>query len=144
MPKSDVSGGFNSEKLQQKSKQNLKTTSQLKIQQDRDKKKTSSLQKKLKAKQMLKQATQPTLTDEDAKRKITKKISQNRGLTKHTKKEFRNPRVKLRLKYKKAESKHNRLVRKVKGPRPPVEAYDGEATGINDRVVRSVNLSHRS
>ena len=97
----------------------------------------SPLQEKLKVKQLLQQ------DNDDGKRKITKKIAQNRGLTKHTRKEYRNPRVKLRVRYAKAEKKHNARVKKVAGPRPTVEAYDGEATGINDRVVRSVSLSHR-
>lgn len=40
--------------------------------------------------------------DEDAKRAITYQISKNKGLTPRKKKELRNPRVKHRMKFRKA------------------------------------------
>lgn len=40
--------------------------------------------------------------DEDAKRAITYQIAKNKGLTPHKKKELRNPRVKHRMKFRKA------------------------------------------
>jgi U3 small nucleolar RNA-associated protein 3 len=104
----------------------------------------TGLEKKQQAKELLQMSKEGVQDDHQVvKRGITQKIAKNRGLTKHTKKEYRNPRVKLRLKYQKAASKHRRLVRVREGPAPTVEAYDGESSGINTRVVRSISLSHR-
>jgi U3 small nucleolar RNA-associated protein 3 len=49
--------------------------------------------------------------DEDAKRAITYQIKKNRGLTPHKKKELRNPRVKHRMKFRKAVIRRKGQVR---------------------------------
>ena len=137
MPKSVFVG-----ESEDRTKKHLKVASSQKKSSERRVKSKSVLEEKLKAKQMIQLAVQKDTLD-DGKRKISKKIDKNRGLTKHTKKEWKNPRVKLKLKYAKAESKHKQLAKKSTGAHPPVEAYDGEKTGINDRVIKSVSLSHR-
>lgn len=43
------------------------------------------------------------MMDSDKKRPITYQISKNKGLTPRRKKELRNPRVKNRMKYRKAK-----------------------------------------
>jgi hypothetical protein len=49
--------------------------------------------------------------DEDSKRAITYQIKKNRGLTPHKKKELRNPRVKHRMKFRKAVIRRKGQVR---------------------------------
>lgn len=72
------------------------------------------------------------------RRPINIAIKKNRGLTPYKKKEYRNPRVKHKLKYKKALSKRRRIVREVM---PQLHRYSGEATGIKTSTVKSIKLN---
>lgn len=71
------------------------------------------------------------------RRPINMAIQKNRGLTPYKKKEFRNPRVKHKMKYKKAMSKRNRNVREAQ---PEYNRYSGETTGIKTSTVKSIKL----
>ncbi|XP_065064912.1 something about silencing protein 10-like [Rhopilema esculentum] len=75
--------------------------------------------------------------DEDGKRGITYEMAKNKGLTRKRKKEHRNPRVKHKMKFKKAVVK-----RKSQVPLVRMEAsnYGGEMSGINARVTKSVRI----
>ncbi|KAJ1911882.1 something about silencing protein 10 [Mycoemilia scoparia] len=73
----------------------------------------------------------------DRKRKINYQILKNKGLIPKRSKEQRNPRVKRRMRYEKAQKKLGsqvRLVKKLDGH------YGGEETGIKSRLSRSVKL----
>jgi hypothetical protein len=71
------------------------------------------------------------------RRPINMAIKKNRGLTPYKKKEFRNPRVKHKLKYKKAMTKRRRLVKEAK---TEYHRYSGETTGIKTSTIRSIKL----
>lgn len=71
------------------------------------------------------------------RRPINVAIQRNRGLTPYKKKEYRNPRVKHKLKYKKAMSKRRRNVKQVQ---TEYHRYSGEASGIKTSTVKSVKL----
>lgn len=73
------------------------------------------------------------------KRKIDHQIEKNKGLTKRRRKECRNSRVKLKNKYATAVKKLRGLQPGVKDRMNPVN-YDGEASGINMTVVKSLSL----
>ncbi|XP_057291484.1 something about silencing protein 10-like [Hydractinia symbiolongicarpus] len=75
--------------------------------------------------------------DEDGKRKITYQMSKNKGLMRKRRKELKNPRVKHKMKFKKAKIKHKGQVREV---RKETERYGGETTGIKTNLARSVKL----
>lgn len=77
--------------------------------------------------------------DEEAgeKREITYQIAKNKGLTPHRKKEQRNPRVKHRMKYKKAKVRRKGAVREV---RTELSRYGGEASGIKANVKKSIKI----
>lgn len=79
--------------------------------------------------------------DEEAqvleKRGINYKIAKNKGLTPYRKKELRNPRVKHRMKFKKATTRRKGQVR---NPRTETRKYDGELTGIKMNVTKSIKL----
>lgn len=79
-----------------------------------------------------------TTTDERKRRPINIAIQKNRGLTPYKKKEYRNPRVKHKMKYKKAMSKRRRNVREA---RAEYNRYSGEAAGIKTSTIRSIKLS---
>ncbi|KAF7994733.1 hypothetical protein HCN44_004205 [Aphidius gifuensis] len=74
---------------------------------------------------------------EDEKRGITYQIAKNKGLTPHRKKELRNPRVKHRNKYRKAIIRRKGAVREV---RKETTRYDGEWSGINASVIKSIKI----
>lgn len=79
-------------------------------------------------------------TKEDSgrqRRPINVAIQKNRGLTPYKKKEYRNPRVKHKLKYKKAMSKRRRNIKQVQ---TEYHRYSGEASGIKTSTVKSVKL----
>jgi Sas10 C-terminal domain len=77
----------------------------------------------------------------DSKRGITYQMKKNRGLAQRRAKINRNPRLKLRNKFAKAKKKRDRMVRPVKESQYNSASYNGEAHGINIRVVRSVSLA---
>lgn len=84
-----------------------------------------------------------TTTDGAAlKRGIGREIASNKGLTTRKPKENRNARVKKRVKYDAAKKRLASQKAVYKGP--PVAAYAGEATGINQRVVKSTRLDQGS
>lgn len=72
------------------------------------------------------------------RRPINYQIAKNKGLTPHRPKEQRNPRVKHRVKFRKATIRRKGAIRQH---RTETERYGGELSGINSRVVRSVKLS---
>jgi len=79
-----------------------------------------------------------TETAEDVgRRTITDQIQRNRGLTPHRRKEYKNPRVKHRLKYRKAVIRRRGQVRPVRNELTP---YAGEVSGIRAAVKRGVRL----
>lgn len=75
--------------------------------------------------------------DEDKRRAITYQIAKNKGLTPYRKKELRNPRVKNKLKYRKA------LIRRkgaVRGVYKQLKPYDGEKFGIKAGVKKGIKI----
>lgn len=97
--------------------------------------------KKQKAKEAALSFTTQGVVDEeetgDGKRGITYEISQNKGLTAKKKKELRNPRVKHRRKFYKAQIKRKSQVLPVVNEQ---NRYDGEMTGIRSHLTRSVKI----
>ncbi|GIY47634.1 something about silencing protein 10 [Caerostris extrusa] len=73
----------------------------------------------------------------DEKRTVTYQIAKNKGLTPKRKKEYRNPRVRNRMKFRKAKIRRKGQVREVVRE---IKRYDGEASGISANVVRSIKL----
>ncbi|KAJ8919532.1 hypothetical protein NQ315_002153 [Exocentrus adspersus] len=71
------------------------------------------------------------------KRAITYKMAKNKGLTPRRKKEQRNPRVKHKLKYKKALVRRKGAVRE---PRKELTRYSGEISGIKATVSKSIKI----
>lgn len=75
--------------------------------------------------------------DVGEKREITYQIAKNKGLTPHRKKEQRNPRVKHKLKYRKAKIRRKGAIREA---RTEVTRYAGEASGIKANVKKSIKI----
>lgn len=75
--------------------------------------------------------------DGDIRRPINYQIAKNKGLTPKKKKELRNPRVKHRMKFKKAKARRRGQVRE---PRKETTRYSGEFTGIKSSSVRSIRF----
>lgn len=73
----------------------------------------------------------------DGRRSITYEIQKNRGLTPRRKKELKNPRVKNRLKYRKAKIRRRGQIREVRHEHKP---YTGEFSGIRAAVKRGTHL----
>lgn len=71
------------------------------------------------------------------RRTITDNMQRNRGLTPRRKKEYKNPRVKHRLKYRKAVIRRRGQIRPV---RNELTVYAGETSGIRAAVKRGVRL----
>ncbi|KAJ8968912.1 hypothetical protein NQ317_016523 [Molorchus minor] len=71
------------------------------------------------------------------KRAITYEMAKNKGLTPYRKKELRNPRVKHRLKYRKAIIRRKGAVRE---PRTELTRYSGEISGIKASVSKSIKI----
>ncbi|KAM7223869.1 Sas10 C-terminal domain containing protein [Rhypophila decipiens] len=79
------------------------------------------------------------IVDKDGKRQISYQIQKNKGLMPHRKKEVRNPRVKKRMKYEEKQKKLRSVKATYKGGEGK-GGYQGELSGINTRVVKSVKL----
>ncbi|XP_072397853.1 something about silencing protein 10 isoform X2 [Diabrotica undecimpunctata] len=75
--------------------------------------------------------------EEPSKRAITYEMAKNKGLTPHRKKEQRNPRVKHKLKFRKAIIRRKGAVRE---PRKELSRYGGEISGIKSTVSRSIKI----
>jgi len=75
--------------------------------------------------------------DQLSKRGITYEIAKNKGLTPKRKKELKNPRVKHRMKYRKAKIRRKGQVRE---PRKELQRYGGEISGIKSGVVKSTKF----
>lgn len=75
--------------------------------------------------------------DIQEKREITYQIAKNKDLTPHRKKEQRNPRVKHKLKYRKAKIRRKGAVRE---PRLEIARYSGERSGIKANVKKSIKI----
>lgn len=75
--------------------------------------------------------------DSRKRRPINMAMKKNRGLTPYKKKEYRNPRVKHKLKYKKAMTKRRR---NVKEAQIEYHRYSGESTGIKTSTIKSIKL----
>jgi len=101
--------------------------------------------KEEKAREILRQKTMlpPEMIEEDdddsvgGKRKITPKMEKNLSLRKKAKKQIKNPRVKNKLKYKKALVRRAGQVQKM---RDKSQKYQGEKTGIKPNVIKSTPL----
>ena len=68
------------------------------------------------------------------KRAINYAMRKNKGLTPRRKKELRNPRVRQRMRYKRALKNRKG---QVAGTRPRTSLYAGELTGIRDDISKS-------
>jgi len=77
-----------------------------------------------------------TDTVED-KRKATKEMEKNRGLTPHKRKELKNPRVRLREKFRKAKIRRKGAVREQ---RFEAGNYGGEASGIRAGLKKGIKI----
>lgn len=75
--------------------------------------------------------------DENTKRQITRQIAKNKGLTATKRRELRNPRVKNKIKFRKAVIRRKGAVREV---RSKVELYGGEASGVKTHLKRSIKI----
>lgn len=75
--------------------------------------------------------------EEATKRQITRQIAKNRGLTATKRRELRNPRVKNKIKFRKAVIRRKGAVREV---RSKVDLYSGEASGVKTHLKRSVKI----
>lgn len=77
--------------------------------------------------------------DTSGPRSLTRAILKNRGLTPHRSKSVRNPRVKKRQRYDKAQKKLASQRAVYKGGIGDVNKYSGEQSGIT-KVVKSVRF----
>lgn len=81
----------------------------------------------------------PRMEEEiEGERAISKAIMKNRGLVPHKNKLNRNPRVKKREQYRKAQIRRKGAVREVRTDEG--HKYGGEATGIKKNITRSRKL----
>uniref|UniRef100_A0A2S2R6H5 Something about silencing protein 10 n=1 Tax=Sipha flava TaxID=143950 RepID=A0A2S2R6H5_9HEMI len=81
--------------------------------------------------------TDEVMETNDEKRGITYQIAKNKGLTPRRKKELRNPRVKNRMKYRKAKIRRKGQIRE---PRKEMRRYDGEISGIKVNLSKSIKI----
>ncbi|CAH2096091.1 unnamed protein product [Euphydryas editha] len=82
-------------------------------------------------------SSEAVITEVGDKREITYQIAKNKGLTPYRKKEQRNPRVKHKLKYRKAKIRRKGAVRE---PRTEIFKYGGEPSGIKANVKKSIKI----
>ncbi|XP_050350565.1 something about silencing protein 10 [Nymphalis io] len=82
-------------------------------------------------------SSKEVITEVGDKREITYQIAKNKGLTPYRKKEQRNPRVKHKLKYRKAKIRRKGAVRE---PRTEISKYGGEPSGIKANVKKSIKI----
>lgn len=75
--------------------------------------------------------------EEAARRQITYQIAKNKGLTPYRKKELRNPRVKNKLKYRKAVIRRKGQIRQVY---KQTNRYESEKFGINARTKKGIKI----
>jgi len=75
--------------------------------------------------------------EEQEKRAISYNMAKNKGLTPYRKKELRNPRVKHRMKFRKATVRRKGQVRTA---RTEVRKYEGELTGIKMNISKSIKF----
>merc|ERR1711865_939479 len=89
-------------------------------------------QKKKKKRRREAYAKDPMMTaampDTDGKRKATRTILKNRGLTPHRRRENRNPRIATKRKYEKKMKAQGGQIRKVR--KGEAHKYGGETSGI--------------
>ncbi|OQR79268.1 something about silencing protein 10-like [Tropilaelaps mercedesae] len=76
--------------------------------------------------------------DGEDRRAINFQIAKNKGLTPHRAKCMRNPRVRHRMKFRKANIRRKGQVRAMRDEAQ--RRYSGETSGINARVIKSVKL----
>ncbi|CAK9301356.1 unnamed protein product [Gordionus sp. m RMFG-2023] len=79
----------------------------------------------------------PAEVDMDGKRPINYEMAKNKGLTPKRKKEYKNPRVKHKIRYRKALIKRKSQVRI---PKREINKYAGELTGIKIGLKRSIKI----
>ncbi len=84
--------------------------------------------------------TLPEEHELDGPRSLTRAILANKGLTAKRAKSVRNPRVKKRMRFEKAQRKLASQKAVYKGGVKET-GYGGEMTGISVRTVKSVKLS---
>jgi U3 small nucleolar RNA-associated protein 3 len=75
--------------------------------------------------------------DDVKKRKISRMIEKNKGLTPYRRKDLRNPRLRYKSKFVKAEKKRRS---QVSDPVKEINRYAGEFHGIKAATVRSVKI----
>ncbi|XP_062579432.1 something about silencing protein 10-like [Saccostrea cucullata] len=75
--------------------------------------------------------------EDGGKRARTYQIEKNKGLTPAKKKELKNPRVKHRMKYRKAKIRRRGQVRDV---RTETSRYGGEISGIRSGIKRGIKM----
>jgi len=75
--------------------------------------------------------------EEGSKRMITYEMSKNKGMIRKRRKELKNPRVKHKMKYKKAVIKRKGQVKEVQNE---MNRYGGELTGIKSTLSRSTKI----
>ncbi|GAA98444.1 uncharacterized protein L969DRAFT_94195 [Mixia osmundae IAM 14324] len=86
--------------------------------------------------------TNPESIDPNNPRSVSRAIMANKGLTPKRPKEARNPRVKKRLRYEKAQKKLASMKPTYKGGLSSLSGdYSGEKSGISANVTKSVRLS---
>jgi|NOAtaT_7_FD_contig_21_3772328_length_377_multi_4_in_0_out_0_1 U3 small nucleolar RNA-associated protein 3 len=71
------------------------------------------------------------------RRGINRQILKAEGLKRYRKRENKNPRVRHKNKFKKAEIKRKSMVQEYKGQS---QVYGGELSGIKTNVIKSVRL----